>query len=313
LPPTDLTSTRSTQRPRLVAGTRGSELARTQTEEALAPLRAQRPDVEIDVRVIRTAGDRDQHTSLSQMGGQGVFARDIEHALLEGSIDVAVHSLKDLPPRLAPGLTLAAIPRRADPRDALVSRGGRSLAQLSPGSSVGTSSARRQALLHHLRPDLHVLDVRGNVGTRIRRVRDGELDGVILAAAGLGRLGWLQEAAEIFGTEVMLPAPGQGALALEARASDRKTLELLSPLDHLESHRCALAERAFLERLGAGCSAPVGAYATTAGDAGDRIRLDAFIALTDGEKLWRAAEEGPSSAAVTTGVRLAERLMALRA
>jgi hydroxymethylbilane synthase len=292
-----------------VVGTRGSELARTQTEEALAPLRAAQPGLEIEVRVIRTAGDRDRRSSLSEIGGQGVFVRDIERALLDGAIDLAVHSLKDLPPRLAPGLEIGAVPPRADPRDALVSRDGLRLAQLPPGSRVGTSSARRRALLRHLRPDLQVVDVRGNVGTRIARVREGVLDAVVLAAAGLARLGRLAEAAELFEPALMLPAPGQGALALEVRSADSAAAQLIATLDDRVSHLCALAERAFLGRLGAGCSEPVGAYAAIA-DA--TIRLDAFIATPDGTSLQRAADEGPGADAAAVGERLAERLLAAR-
>ncbi len=304
-PPTDVAD--QPLRRGLIAATRGSELARTQTAEVLALLRAARPGLEIETRIVRTQGDRDRQSSLSEIGGQGVFARDIERALLEGVVDLAVHSLKDLPPRLPPGLELAAIPPRADPRDALVGRGGLTLAALPRGSRVGTGSARRRALLQHLRPDLQVVDVRGNVGTRIARVQDGTLDAVVLAAAGLARLGRLDEAAEIFGVDVMLPAPGPGALALEVRSGDAWVAELIATLDDPPSRLCALAERAFLARLDAGCSEPVGAYARMAGAT---IRLDAFIASPDGANLQRLCEEGPSDRAEATGIRLAERLVA---
>lgn len=292
---------------RLTAGTRGSELARRQTDEALAPLRAARPDLEIEVTVVRTAGDRDQRTPLSVLGGQGIFATELERALLDGRIDLAVHSLKDLPPRLASGLTILAIPPREDPSDALVSRGSLPLAGLAAGARVGTGSARRRALLLRLRPDLSVVEVRGNVETRIVRVREGALDAVVLAAAGLRRLGRLDEAAEIFPPQLMIPAPGQGALAIEARLDDPMLAQIAPVLDDPPSHLCARVERAFLARLGSGCTAPVGAYASLAGDT---IKLQAFIASADGGSIQTASLEGPAEAAESLGVQLAETLLA---
>jgi hydroxymethylbilane synthase len=290
----------------LVVGTRGSALARAQTEEALEPLRVAMPDLDVDVRVIRTAGDRDRRVSLAVIGGSGVFVKEIERALLAGVVSLAVHSLKDLPPRLEPGLALLAVPARADPRDALVSRDRLTLEQMTPGSRVGTGSARRRALLLHLRPDIEVVDVRGNVETRIAQVRDGSLDAVILAAAGLERLGRLDDATEIFPPEVMLPSPGQGALAIEGRAEDPFAREMAMLIDDPASHACALAERAFLDRLGAGCNSPLGAYARMVDGT---IELRAMIASVDGDRAQISNFHGPAADATTVGVQLAIELM----
>jgi len=285
----------------LVAGTRGSELARTQTDEALDLLRTARPDLTLEVRVVRTGGDRDRRTPLSVIGGKGVFVRELEEALLNRQIDLAVHSLKDLPPRLEPGLVLAAIPARADPRDALVSRGGPTLAELRFGARVGTGSARRRVQLLAVRPDLEVVEVRGNVDTRIRKAMAGEIDAVVLAAAGLSRLGRLGEAAEIFPTEVMLPPPGQGALAIETREDDA-IVPAVRTIDDPESHLCARAERAFLARLGAGCTLPAGAYARLDGDS---MRIWGMIATPDLTSMRHETLAGPHAAAETLGERLA--------
>lgn len=289
----------------LIAGTRGSELARTQTDEVLSLLRRLRPDLYVEVRIVRTGGDRDRSTPLSVIGGKGVFVKELEYALLNREIDLAVHSLKDLPPQLEPGLALAAITARADPRDALVSRGGLSLAALPVGARVGTGSARRRAQLLELRPDIEVIEARGNVDTRIRKAMIGEMDAVVLAAAGLSRLGRLGEAAEIFPTEVMIPPPGQGALAIEVREDDELLRLALGTIDDGTSHVCALAERAFLARLGAGCTLPVGAYARLDGDT---MRIWGMIATPDLSAIRRNVLEGLAADAENLGARLAEVL-----
>lgn len=291
---------------RLIAGTRGSRLARGQTEEALAPLRALMPDLEIDVNVIRTAGDRDRRMPLAVIGGTGVFVKEIERALSAEVIDLAVHSAKDLPPALEPGLALLAVPPRADARDVIVSRDRLPLAQLPAGSRVGTGSARRRALLLRARPDLQVVDVRGNVETRIARVRDGSIDAAILAAAGLIRLDRLDEASEILSIETMLPSPGQGALAIEGRAGDPFAREIAGLLDDPPSHACVDAERAFLGRLGAGCASPVAAYARWLDGT---IEIQAIIASVDGQSVGAATARGQMDEAEALGVQLAVDLM----
>lgn len=297
---------RNGDRPLLV-GTRGSALARAQTEEVLARLRRAAPEVRSEVRIITTYGDRDRSALLSVIGGAGVFAKELQRALLDHSIDVAVHSLKDLPPAPAAGLITAAVPPRADPRDALVSRDGLSLHHLPPGARVGTGSARRAAFLHALRPDLEVVEIRGNVDSRISKVLGDGLDAVVLAAAGLTRLGRSRDAVEVFPPEVMTPAPGQGALSLETRENDRAVRELIALLDDPDSHDCVDAERAFLARLGAGCALPVGAYATARGDT---IELQGMIAATLIGPVVVRTVAGPRSDPGALGEQLATEILA---
>lgn len=317
-----------------VVGTRGSPLALRQTEIALQPLRAAHPETRFRVRPVRTAGDRSR-ASLSEIGGRGVFVAELERALLEGEIDIAVHSLKDMPSGATGGLTVAAVAERADVRDVLVSRDGCSLAGLPPGALVGSGSPRRAAQLLAARPDLRVADIRGNVDTRIRKVEDGQYDATVLAAAGLARLGWLDRASEVLSTEVMLPAAGQGALALEVRADDKEAIEVVAAADHPPSHRATAAERAFEARLGGGCQAAIAAYAvilrsgdrreasgatknlgeafseTLASSAqGVRLRLRGLVADPAGGHLLRGEIAGPVENAEALGVRLAETLLA---
>jgi hydroxymethylbilane synthase len=249
----------------LVAGTRGSRLALRQTELVIDALRQAHGDIALNVKEIRTEGDRSD-APLSVLGGQGVFVKEIEAALLRREIDLAVHSLKDLPPEIPEGLVLAAIPERADPRDALVTRRGAKLAELSSGAKIGTGSARRAVQLRALRPDVEPVEIRGNVETRIRKVDEGRCQGAVLAVAGLERLGLLARASQVLSIEEMVPAVGQGALAVEARTDDEELIELLRPIDHEASRIACEAERAFLERLGAGCRFPAGAYVDVQGE-----------------------------------------------
>lgn len=246
--------------------TRGSALALAQTELAASALRAASPDLTIEVVEVSTQGDQDRTTPLRILGGQGVFVGAVRDAILDGRADVAVHSLKDVPTAPAPGLVIAAMLERADPRDVFVGSDGRRLAALPPGARVGTSASRRIALLRALRPDLEVAEIRGNVDTRIRKVMDGEYDGAILAAAGLARLGRLHEATQVFEAEAFLPSPGQGVIALECRADDDTTLALLAPVDDEATRAAATGERGVLAALGTGCNLAVGAYARRDGD-----------------------------------------------
>ena len=238
-------------------GTRGSALARWQAEWVAA--RLQERGVAVELVPITTQGDM-KTGPLGQIGGQGLFTKEIQRALLDGKIDLAVHSLKDLPTTLAPELTIAVITEREDPHDALLASGGaNSLAELRPSAIVGTSSLRRQSQLHAARPDLQLRDLRGNVDTRLRKFDDGEYDAIILAAAGLRRLGLADRITSLLPFEVMLPAIGQGALGIETRADDVATNELLNFLNHEPTRAATLSERALLRRLGGGCQVPIAA------------------------------------------------------
>lgn len=243
-------------------GTRGSALARWQTDHVAALLRAAHPGLHIEIEVITTQGDRVLDKPLPLVGGKGVFTAELEMALRSGQIDYAVHSLKDLPTESPDGLCIGATPRRADPADVLISRERYSLKNLPMGAAVGTSSRRRTAQLLHLRPDLHVLDIRGNVDTRVRKALDsnGEYDAIVLAYAGLERLNKLDAITQRLSFEEMLPASGQGALAIQCR-DEAESLDLLTPIQHAETANCVKAERAFLAGLGGGCSLPIAAYA----------------------------------------------------
>ncbi len=241
------------------------------------------------------------------MGGQGIFVKEIENALLAGSIDLAVHSLKDMPTTPPEGLVLAAILPREDPRDALVSRLGVGLADLPTGARVGTGSLRRQAQVRAFRPDLEIVDLRGNVDTRLRKARTASYDAVILAVAGLIRLGRADEITEILPPEIMLPAVGQGAICVEARADDAEVVSLLSALDDAASRAATAAERAFLRELGGGCHVPIAAYAEIAGD---NLWLRGLVADTEARRVVRGEARGSVRAAEPLGRALAQRLLA---
>lgn len=288
----------------LTLGTRGSPLARRQAQIVLAALQRGRPEVGVEVRVLQTEGDRRQDVSLEAAGGQGIFVKDIELRLLAGEIDLAVHSLKDMPARTPPGLLLAAMLPRGDARDALVTAGGRSLEQLPSGARIGSDSRRRAVQLLRIRPDLRVLPIRGNVDTRVRKVERGEYEGAVLAAAGLERLGLLDKAARVFTVEEMLPAVGQGVLAVECREDDFEVREVLSEIDDDAARCAATAERALLQRLGAGCRLPVGAYAELRGGS---LELRALLADAGGE-VHRVALAGPAADAGRIGREAAEIL-----
>jgi hydroxymethylbilane synthase len=291
----------------IIVGSRGSRLALRQTELVLAELRARFPDGRFRVQEVRTTGDRRPDASLAAIGGQGVFVKELEAALRSRRVDLAVHSLKDVPSDVGRGLALAAVTEREDVRDAVVSRHSRRLAELPAGSRVGTGSLRRAVQVKALRPDLEVVDLRGNVDTRLRKVEEGQVDAGILAIAGLARLGYLERAAEILDTDTMLPAIGQGALTLEARADDTEVLEMAAVLDHRESRLATVAERAFLARLGGGCRLPIAALGIIDGDS---LRLRGLIADPQGQRVLRGEASGAASDAEAVGAALAERLLA---
>ena len=289
----------------VVVGTRGSKLALAQTELVRAALHDAHPDLRVAVEQITTRGDLVLDRPLSAIGDKGLFVAEIEQALREGRIDLAVHSAKDLPSDLPPDMALAAFPRRADPRDVLVARDGCRLADLPAGARVGTSSLRRACQLRHLRPDLQIVDLRGNVDTRLRKLHEGQYDAIVLAAAGLDRLGIAGQATEWLTPEVMLPAVGQGALAIEVRAGDQRILDLLAPLDNAATRDTMAAERAFLAGIGGGCQVPIGAYARLDGST---LTLTAMIGARDG-RVVRGTSHGPVEDAAALGERLAEELL----
>lgn len=289
--------------PALRLGTRASALATSQSGWVADRLRAAGHEVELVL--VRTEGDVSR-ASLSEIGGTGVFASALRDALHEGRIDLAVHSLKDIPTTPEPGLAIVAVPEREDPRDVLVARDGLTLAELPAGSVVGTGSPRRAAQLAQARPDLTVRDIRGNVGTRIGFVRDGELDAVVLARAGLARLGRLDEATDTLDLSTMLPAPGQGALAVECRTDATELADLLaSTLEHPPTRTAVTAERAVLARLEAGCTAPVAALATFPPDS-DELSLHVFVALDTPQ---RHESTGSAADPVSLGHRVAEHVL----
>ena len=289
----------------LIVGTRGSRLARRQTESVVALLRERCPDCRFDVRIISTTGDVRQQP-LSEISGEGVFTKELETALLAGEIDIAVHSLKDLPTDIAHGLAVAAVTRREDPRDALVSRDRTPLAKLPRGARIGTGSVRRAAQLRLLRPDVKPVPIRGNVDTRLAKVESGDVDAVIVAAAALSRLGWLDRAAELIPLEAMLPAPGQGALAVETRADDAEVLRIVASIDDRDSRLATAAERAFLRRLGGGCRIPVAALATIKNG---ELRLDGLVVDPQGRQAFRGEMTGAPADAESLGERLAASLL----
>lgn len=285
-------------------GTRGSQLALAQARLVAGRLEAAAPGLRVDLVTIATAGDRDQSTPLAEGERPGWFTTAIQEALQRGEVDLAVHSLKDLPTRRPEGLVIAAVPLREDPRDALVSRAGQPLRSLPPGAVVGTGSPRREAQLREIRPDLQVRPIRGNVETRLRKVRDGEYDAAVVALAGLRRLGLDAEAAEVFGFEEMLPAPGQGALAVECRAADEAVRQLLARIDDPQVRLAVTAERAFLAAIEGGCSYPAAAYAE---HFGSTLKLHALIA--PGGRIIRSKMGGPAETAAGLGRQLAAELL----
>jgi hydroxymethylbilane synthase len=286
-------------------GTRKSPMAMAQSG-LVARAITERTGVPVELVGVTTKGDVSQ-AQIAQIGGTGVWVSALRDHLLTGQVDLAVHSLKDLPTGKPEGIVLAAVPARDDPRDALIARDGAKLADLPPGATIGTGSPRRAAQLMLLRKDIRCVPIRGNAGTRFGKVESGELDAVVLAAAGLGRLGRLDLISQIFEPEDMLPAPGQGALAVECRAADPALAELLATVDDPSSRAAVTAERTVLAVLEAGCSAPIGAYAAeTAG----HLQLEAAVIATDGGQALRERGAGDPVAAEQLGRQIASRLLA---
>jgi hydroxymethylbilane synthase len=294
---------------KLTIGTRGSLLALWQTNWVKAQLEKHHPDLTVEVQIISTKGDRVLDVSLPKLGeqGKGLFTKELEDAMFANEIDLAVHSLKDLPTELPAGLCLGAICEREDVRDAFVARPHiASLAALPQQAKVGTSSLRREAQIRSLRPDLEILPIRGNVDTRLRKLDAGEYDAIILAAAGLRRLDYGNRITEYLNPESMLSAVGQGALGIETREGDEQVNRLLKVLDHTPTRLACLAERAFLKGLGGGCLVPIAAYGKVLGE---ELQLDGLVAKPDGTEIIRGTRQAKATEAETLGQRLADDLL----
>lgn len=290
----------------IIIGTRGSKLALAQAGWVQAQLRGRYPQMEISLRIIKTTGDKILDVPLAQVGGKGLFTKEIEQALLDGGADLGVHSMKDVPTEVPPGLTIGVITAREDERDALISNRWMSLADIPLGGRIGTSSLRRRAQLLHLRPDLQIQSLRGNVDTRIKKLADEQLDGIILAVAGLKRLGLAHLITSILPITQMLPAIGQGALGLEFRQQDTRMRKLLAFFDDPDCHVTLRAERAFLSRLEGGCQVPIAARGYLADG---NLHLEGLIGSLDGNVLFREQIEGSPLEAESLGIRLARMLL----
>ena len=300
---------------KFILASRGSALALWQSNWVKGEVERSSPGSRVEILIIRTTGDQMTHQPLPQIGGKGLFTKEIEDALRDGRADFAVHSLKDLPTEMPAGLLLAAVPQREDPRDALISRDGAHLNDLPPQAVVGTSSVRRVAQLKRLRPDLRIEPLRGNLDTRLRKLREGETHAIVLAAAGLHRMGLADEITEYFSEEILCPAVGQGALGIEARAGDPRTLQALSPLEDLWTRLSVTAERSLLQALGGGCQIPIAAAVSRDGE---RMRLKAMVIRPDGSEMITATElsfvanrgrEGGMEAAEALGRKTAQSLL----
>ena len=282
-------------------GTRGSILARWQAEFVRKQL-FQITGVEAEIIIIRTSGDKTQQAALTEIGGKGIFIKELEEALLDESVDLAVHSVKDIPTETPGRLHFPAVCRRDDVRDCLISHGGASLANLKQGARVGTGSLRRQAQLRHFRPDLDVRELRGNVDTRLRKAESGEYDAIVLSKAGLDRLGWSQKITETLSTEISLPAVGQGAIAIESRLKDQEAAEILEKLDDPETRNAIIAERSLLAKLQGGCQVPIGAWARM--ERGELL-MDAVVCSVDGTQYVRQRASAPPDQAAQLGEHMA--------
>ena len=296
------------KRDTIIIGTRSSKLALWQADYVADCLRREYPGLRVEKKLMTTKGDKILDAPLAKIGGKGLFTKELEVDMLQGGIDLAVHSLKDMPTEVPEGLMLAAITKRLDPGDAVVSPQYRTFAALPQGAKVGTSSLRRKAQLLHARPDLRIEDLRGNVNTRLRKLEEEHFDAVILAVAGLKRLGFGERITDVLPREMCLPAVGQGALAIETRADDKEMQAMLEFLRDENTVRCARAERSFLARVEGGCQVPVGVYATI--NASDALEVEAVIASLDGKRLYRDMVTGPRREAENLGRILADKLLA---
>jgi hydroxymethylbilane synthase len=302
----ELRGMRTLMKTALRLGTRGSQLALWQANWVKTALQRARPDLAIELITIKTQGDKILDVPLAKVGGKGLFIKEIEEALVDGRIDLAVHSMKDMPSDVPAGLVIGAVPQRENPSDVLVSIRFDRLEDLPPGAKIGTSSLRRSAQILHRRPDVDIVALRGNLDTRLRKLETTDLDAIILAAAGMLRLGKADRISEYLNEIQMLPAVGQGALCIEIRDQDPLTMPLVSILDHDDTHTAVIAERAFLKRLEGGCQVPLAAHARLIDG---RLHINGLVAETDGSRILRAATEGPARQAEALGRRIAEELL----
>ena len=290
----------------IVVGSRGSRLARAQAESVINELKKAHPFLKIDLVTIKTTGDSHKQTSLDVLGGEGVFVKELEDALLQNRIDIAVHSAKDMPTIIPEGLQLTASTGRADPRDVLISRSGK-LIGLPSGAVIGTGSQRRAVQLKERRSDLQIKGLRGNIDTRLEKVSSGELDGIVIAAAALMRLGWEDKITEYLD---FVPAVGQGALGIETRSNDYRILEIIEPINDIPTYRSIIAERAFLRALGGGCRAPIAALAEAHNN---DINLRGMVADPEGNAILHAKTDGNTSDPKTVGTELAQKMIEMGA
>ncbi|MBW2612212.1 MAG: hydroxymethylbilane synthase [Deltaproteobacteria bacterium] len=291
---------------RINIGTRGSKLALWQANWVKSVLAEGDSSLEVNITIIKTRGDKILDVPLAKVGGKGLFVKEIEDALLSKKIDLAVHSMKDMPADLPAGLCIGAIPEREAPHDVLISRRNCTLSDLEKGATIGTSSLRRAAQLLHVRPDVSIFPFRGNLDTRLKKLDSGEMDAIVLAAAGIKRLGLAHRISEHLEDDVMLPAAGQGALCLEIREEDTRTGPIVAALNHRETRKAVLGERAFLHRMGGSCQVPIAAHGRIVGD---QYFLTGLVAEIDGSNNIREALEGPADDAEKIGIALADRLM----
>jgi hydroxymethylbilane synthase len=291
----------------LAIGTRGSSLARCQAEIVRAKLEERHPDRQFELVIVQAKADLNPEVPLVALGGEGIFVKELEQALISDRIDLAVHSLKDLPLEAPAGLAVAAVLERDEMRDALIARSGRPLEELSSGSTIGTSSLRRRSQLLHRRKDLTLLEIRGNVDTRLRKLMEGQYDAIVVAACGLIRLGLEERITQLLDLSWMLPEPGQGALAIETRADDATIRTLVAPLNHAATRACVEAERSLLRALGGGCRVPIAAYGEMNGS---QLHLEGAVVAPDGSRQLRDTLQGPMTDPIALGERLAAQLTA---
>jgi hydroxymethylbilane synthase len=294
----------------LKIGTRGSKLALWQANWVKSALNTQHPSLSVELVIITTKGDKILDVPLAKVGGKGLFVKEIEEALLDGRIDLAVHSMKDMPSEIPKGLCIGAIPERENPQDVLISKKGLPLSQLEPGARIGTSSLRRSAQLLHIRPDLRVFPLRGNIDTRLKKLKTKDLDAIVLAAAGVKRLGLENRITEFFDENIILPAVGQGALCIEIRQNDPEVGPIVAKLDHPQTRTIVMGERAFLKRLEGGCQVPIAAHGKI-----DKtiFTICGLVATIDGKTILKETFSGPEGSAETIGLELANHLVSMGA
>ena len=295
---------------KIVIGSRGSQLALWQANWVKSELERLHSNADIDIRIIATSGDKIQDVSLSKIGGKGLFVKEIEEALLANEIDLAVHSMKDVPIELPTELGILVITKRENPLDALISKNGEKLADLPQGATIGTSSLRRSSQLLKYRDDFKIHPLRGNVDTRLRKVEEGKYDAILLASAGLNRLGWANRITEEISHDILLPAMGQGALGIETRLDDTMIYDFISTLNHEQTHYAVSAERSLVGRLDGGCQVPIGAYARIEKGL---ITLKGLVASLDGEVIYKLENVGPVDDAINIGQELGSKLLKMGA